>query len=132
YCEAEHSVHKDDDKDIEYAKNSSRVSLLCNNSTIAINFVKKKKVVKKLVTKTITKNKIKNPGFKKLYKVLQGNKLDSTIVTPTNDNNNNIILDESIDINLVYPPANNLTTAKCKINNISIFKAVLDIGLNVL
>jgi hypothetical protein len=37
-------------------------------------------------------------------------------------------LDEPMDINLVRRPANTLTTAECKINNISIPKAVLDGG----
>ena len=37
-------------------------------------------------------------------------------------------LDEPMDINLVRRPANDLTTAECRINNISIPKAVLDGG----
>jgi hypothetical protein len=39
-----------------------------------------------------------------------------------------MILDEPMDINLVRRPANDLTTAECRINNISIPKAVLDGG----
>ncbi|CAG8777644.1 15621_t:CDS:2, partial [Dentiscutata heterogama] len=35
-------------------------------------------------------------------------------------------LDEPIDINLVHCPANDLTTAECRINNILLPKAVLD------
>jgi len=42
--------------------------------------------------------------------------------------NDDMILDEPMDINLVRRPANDLTTAECRINNISIPKAVLDGG----
>jgi hypothetical protein len=37
-------------------------------------------------------------------------------------------LDEPMDINLVHHPANDLTTAECRINNILIPKSVLDGG----
>ncbi|CAG8752574.1 16971_t:CDS:1, partial [Dentiscutata heterogama] len=39
-----------------------------------------------------------------------------------------MVLDEPMDINLVRRPANDLTTAECRINNILIPKTVLDGG----
>src|SRR5271168_4765412 len=42
--------------------------------------------------------------------------------------NNDMELDDPRDINLVRIPANDLTTAECQINNVSIPKAVLDGG----
>jgi len=39
-----------------------------------------------------------------------------------------MVLDEPMDINLVRRPANDITTAECRINNVIIDKAVLDGG----
>src|SRR5271155_4949908 len=42
--------------------------------------------------------------------------------------NDDMELDEPMDINLVRRPANDITTAECRINNVIINKAVLDGG----
>src|SRR5271155_2703339 len=42
--------------------------------------------------------------------------------------NDNMELDEPMDINLIHRPANDITTAECRINNVIIPKTVLDGG----
>ncbi|CAG8468446.1 2011_t:CDS:2 [Cetraspora pellucida] len=98
-------VYEDEDnKNIKYVEVEDRSEeMLCNNSTIAMNLVKKKNILNEFKT------------------LLSSYNLSLELAS-------SMALDEPMDINLVHHPANDLTTAECRINNILIPKAVLDGG----
>ncbi|CAG8746755.1 23330_t:CDS:10 [Cetraspora pellucida] len=94
-------VYEDEDNEnVKYVEVKDRPEeMLCNNSTVAMNLLR---------------------NILNEFKTL----LSSYNLSP--ELASSMALDEPMDINLVYHPANDLTTAECKINNILIPKAVLD------
>jgi Aspartyl protease len=69
--------------------------------------------------------------YKKFESLISKHSISSEKAKPNDKDistNDSMDLDEPMDINLVRIPANDLTTAECRINNVSIPKAVLDGG----
>ncbi|CAG8784923.1 4064_t:CDS:2 [Cetraspora pellucida] len=108
----EEIVYEDEDNEnVEYIEVEDRPKeMLCNNST--------QKVIE--ICKKNFQNELRN--ILNEFKTL----LSSYNLLP--ELASSMALDESMDINLVCCPANNLTTAEYRINNILIPKAVLDGG----
>ncbi|CAG8553123.1 4491_t:CDS:2 [Dentiscutata heterogama] len=133
-------VYEDEDNEnVEYVEVENRPEeMLCNNSTIVMNLVKKK-VVKKLLLDKLAYKKVINTSTniseicKKIFQDELRNILNElkTLLSSYNlspELASSMALDKPIDINLVCHLANDLTTAECRINNILIPKAVLDGG----
>ncbi|CAG8508543.1 9043_t:CDS:2, partial [Scutellospora calospora] len=110
----EEIVYEDEDNEnVEYVEVEDRLEeTLCNNSTI------EQKVIE--ICKKIFQDELRN--ILNEFKTL----LSSYNLLP--ELASSMALDEPMDINLVRCPANDLTTAECRINNILIPKAVLDGG----
>ncbi|CAG8748098.1 9998_t:CDS:2, partial [Dentiscutata heterogama] len=113
----EEIVYEDkDNENVEYVEvEDSPKETLCNNSTIAMNLLEQK--VSK-ICKKIFQNELRNI-LNKFKTLLSSYNLSPELAS-------SIALDEPMDINLVHRPANDLTIAECRINNILIPKAVLD------
>ncbi|CAG8520534.1 3419_t:CDS:2 [Gigaspora margarita] len=91
-----------------------------------------KEIIEEIICKKIIQDELKNilSKFKALLPLSSSNILEVKKSNAPTDNelisNDDIVLDKPMDINLVCHPANDITTAECRINNIIIDKAVLD------